>query len=75
MQISRQIADTWEDTVNGKEVDLVEVETFNGRSSQFKVKILEDSKMEGRIIRIPEKGCQTLKVKKGELVRVKPITE
>jgi predicted regulator of Ras-like GTPase activity (Roadblock/LC7/MglB family) len=75
VQINRQVTDTWEDALHGKEVELVEVETFNGRSGKFKVKMLEDSKMEGRIIRIPEKGCQTLKVKKGELVRVKPVTE
>ena len=75
VQISKQVAETWQDALHGKEVDLVEVETFNGRSSQFKVKTLDDSKIEGRIIRIPEKGCHTLKVKKGELVRVKPLAE
>ncbi len=75
VQISKQVAETLQDALHGKEVDLVEVETFNGRSSQFKVKTLDDSKIEGRIIRIPEKGCHTLKVKKGELVRVKPIAE
>ena len=75
MQISKQVAETLQDALHGKEVDLVEVETFNGRSSQFKVKTLDDSKIEGRIIRIPEKGCHTLKVEKGELVRVKPIAE
>ena len=75
VQISKQVAETLQDALHGKEVDLVEVETFNGRSSQFKVKTLDDSKIEGRIIRIPEKGCHTLKVEKGELVRVKPIAE
>ncbi|UCD96852.1 MAG: roadblock/LC7 domain-containing protein [Candidatus Bathyarchaeota archaeon] len=75
VQISRQVTEAWEDALQGQEVELVEVETFSGRSDRFKVKLLEDSKMEGRIIRIPEKGCQTLKVKKGELVRVKPVTE
>lgn len=75
VQISKQVVETLQDTLHGKEVDLVEVETFNGRSSQFKVKTLDDSKIEGRIIRIPEKGCHTLKVEKGELVRVKPIAE
>lgn len=75
VQISKQVVETLQDALHGKEVDLVEVETFNGRSSQFKVKTLDDSKIEGRIIRIPEKGCHTLKVEKGELVRVKPIAE
>jgi predicted regulator of Ras-like GTPase activity (Roadblock/LC7/MglB family) len=75
VQISKQVTEEWKDALHGKEVELVEVETFSGQSDKFKVKTLEDSKIEGRVIRIPEKGCQTLKVKKGELVRVKPVTE
>ena len=36
----------------------------------------KDSKMEGKgIIRIPERACQDLDVKKGELVKVKPLLE
>jgi predicted regulator of Ras-like GTPase activity (Roadblock/LC7/MglB family) len=74
IQISRDIIDQWEETLDGKEIDLVEIESFNGQTSQCKVKKLDDSKLENKaIIRIPEKLCQTLEIRKGELVRVKPV--
>lgn len=74
VQISEDIMSQWEDHLEGKKIDLVEIESFNGKTSQCKVKTIDDSKLENKaVIRIPEKLCQTLDIKKGELVRVKPV--
>jgi len=72
--ISEDVMSQWGDLLDGREIDLVDVESFNGKTKQCKVKTLNDSKLENKaVIRIPEKVCQTLDIKKGELVRVKPI--
>lgn len=74
VQISEDIMSQWEELLDDKKIDIVEVESFNGKTSQCKVKTIGDSKLENKaIIRIPEKLCQTLDIKKGELVRVKPV--
>jgi len=74
VQISEDIMSQWEELLDGKEINLVEVESFNGKTSECKVKTLDDSKLGNKaVIRIPEKLCQTLDVKKGELVRIKPV--
>jgi predicted regulator of Ras-like GTPase activity (Roadblock/LC7/MglB family) len=74
VQISDEIMSQWEELSDGKDIETVEVESFNGKTSQCKVKTLNDSKLENKaVIRIPEKLCQTLDIKKGELVRVKPV--
>lgn len=74
VQISEEIVSQWQDALNGKGIDFVQVESFNGKASECKVKTLDGSKLENKaIIRIPEKLCQTLDIKKGELVRVKPV--
>ena len=74
VQISDEIMSQWEELLDGKDIEIVEVESFNGKTSQCKVKALDDSKLENKaVIRIPEKLCQTLDIKKGELVRVKPV--
>ncbi len=53
--------------------DKVQVETLNGKSAMFTVKRINDVRRRGKnLIRIPEKLCRTLKVKKGDLVKVKP---
>ncbi|MDH5447672.1 MAG: hypothetical protein OEX01_01520 [Candidatus Bathyarchaeota archaeon] len=72
--ISEDIMSQWDNLLDGKEINLVEVESFNGKTKQCKVKTLNDSKLENRaVIRVPEKVCQMLDIKKGELVRVKPV--
>lgn len=73
VQISEDIMSQWEEFLDGKAINLVEIEAFNGQTRQCKVKTLDGSKLENKaVIRIPEKVCQTLDIKKGELVRVKP---
>ncbi len=74
VQISKGIMSQWQATLDGQNINLVEIEAFNGQTSQCKVKTVNDSKLENKaVIRIPEKICQVLDVKKGELVRVKPV--
>jgi predicted regulator of Ras-like GTPase activity (Roadblock/LC7/MglB family) len=74
VQISGEIMSQWETQLMGKHVETVIIESFNGKASQCKVKTLKDSKLENKaVIRIPQKLCQTLDIKKGELVRVKPL--
>jgi hypothetical protein len=74
VQICKDIMSEWEDAVEGKRINLVEIEAFNGEAKQCKVKTVDESKLENKaVIRIPEKICQSLDIKKGELVRVTPV--
>jgi len=55
-------------------IDHIKIETFGGNSTLCKVKEINDQKLKGKnMIRIPEKICNTLEIKKGDLVKVKPI--
>jgi predicted regulator of Ras-like GTPase activity (Roadblock/LC7/MglB family) len=54
-------------------VKQVQIETSDGKSAYCDVKKIAYSKMKGEnLIRIPKKLCKTLKIEKGDLVRVKP---
>jgi hypothetical protein len=75
-RIDSETLTQWEDLYNGKKVEEVEVETFDGKTTQCKIKPIKDSKYEGKgIIRMPDKIQLKLEIKKGELVRVKPIVD
>jgi len=55
-------------------IDHVRIETFGGNSTLCKVKEINDQTLKGKnMIRIPEKVCNTLEIKKGDLVKVKPL--
>ena len=55
-------------------IDHIKIETFGGNSTLCKVKEINDQKLKGKnMIRIPEKICNTLEIKKGDLVKVKPM--
>ena len=64
----------WQETYNRKKIKKVEIETFEGKTMQYKVKPIKDSKRKG-IIQMPEKILLDLEIKKGALVRVKPVVE
>jgi hypothetical protein len=52
----------------------IKIETFAGNSTLCKVKEISDQKLTGKnMIRIPEKLCKTLELKKGDLVKVKSM--
>jgi len=74
VRVDSQILMQWEEQCEGKEIEGVQVETFDGKTIQCKVKPIKDSKQEGKgIIQVPEKIRQELEIKKGELVKVRPI--
>ena len=55
-------------------IDHVRIETFSGNSTLCKVKEINDQNLKGKnMIRIPEKLCNTLEIKKGDLVKVKSM--
>jgi len=76
VEVDPHVLEEWTQTYGDADIREVEIETFNGNSTQCKVKPIKDSKLEGKgLIRIPEKICQALEVRKGELVKVSPLIE
>jgi len=76
VQVDSEVLKRWSALLGVKEVSKVEIEAFGGKMAQCKVKTIKDRKLEGRgFIRIPDKTCQILEIKRGELVRVKPIVQ
>jgi predicted regulator of Ras-like GTPase activity (Roadblock/LC7/MglB family) len=76
IQIDYEVLQRWGSLLDVKDIREVDIETFKGKTSRCKAKVISDPKLEGRgLIRIPEKMCDTLEVKRGELVRVKPVIE
>lgn len=76
VRIDSAILSQWESLYQDIKIEEVEIETFGGKTVRCKVKPIKDSKYEGKgIIQIPEKLQITLEIKKGELVKAKPIIE
>jgi len=76
VRIDSEILSQWEELYEGRKIEEVEIGTFDGKTMRCKVKTIKDSKYEGKgIIQIPEKIQLALEIKKGELVRAKPIIE
>jgi predicted regulator of Ras-like GTPase activity (Roadblock/LC7/MglB family) len=76
VRVDSEVLKRWSALLGVKEVNEVEIEAFGGKMAQCKVKTINDSKLEGRgFIRIPDKTCRMLEIKKGELVRVKPTVQ
>ena len=74
VQLDFEILERWSSLLDVKEIREVDVETFNGKTTRCKAKVISDDKFEGRgLIRIPEKICETIELRRGELVRVKPV--
>ncbi len=74
VQLDSDILQRWSAMLSRKEVSQVDIETFSGKTTRCKTKVISDSKLEGRgFIRIPDKTCQLLDLRRGELVRVKPV--
>jgi len=75
VQIDTKLLEEWAKLLNQKSVNQVDIEAFGGKVTQCKVKEINEPKLKGKgMIRIPEKVCKTLEVKKGELVTVKPAS-
>ncbi len=76
VRIDSQMISQWEELYEGRKIEEVEIGTFDGKTTQCKVKPIKGSKYEGKgIIQVPEKIQLDLEIKKGELVRVKPIVK
>jgi predicted regulator of Ras-like GTPase activity (Roadblock/LC7/MglB family) len=74
VQLDSDVLDKWASTLKLDEVHEVDIETFRGKTVRCKAKLINDEKLQGRgIVRIPEKTCDALELKRGELVRVKPV--
>ena len=74
IQLDVEILRRWSEELDVESIDEVDIETFSGKTVRCKTKTINDPKLEGRgLIRIPEKTCQSLDVRRGELVRVRPV--
>jgi hypothetical protein len=76
VRIDSEILSQWEELYEGSKIEEVEIGTFDGKTIRCKVKTIKDSKYELKgIMQIPEKVQLALEIRKGELVRAKPIVE
>jgi predicted regulator of Ras-like GTPase activity (Roadblock/LC7/MglB family) len=76
VRVDSETLANWENAFEGKKIEYVEIETFDGKTARYKVKPTKDRKYAGKgIVQIPEKAQLALEIKKGELVKVKPIIE
>jgi predicted regulator of Ras-like GTPase activity (Roadblock/LC7/MglB family) len=73
VQIDLEVIKQWSELPKRKGVGEIEIESFSGKTTKCNAKEINDPKLKGKgIIRIPERICKVLEVKKGEVVRVKP---
>jgi predicted regulator of Ras-like GTPase activity (Roadblock/LC7/MglB family) len=76
VRIDSDAISQWTEQYEDKKIEQATIETFGGKSVHCKLKPIKDPKYEGKgVIQIPEKIQQSLEIRKGELVRVKPIIE
>ncbi|MBS7281299.1 MAG: hypothetical protein KIH09_15895 [Candidatus Freyarchaeota archaeon] len=76
VRVDSKILSQWGELYEGIDIREVDIESFGGKSARCKVKPIKDSKYDGKgIIQVPEKVQLSLDIKKGELVRVKPVVE
>jgi len=76
VRIDNDILLKWKEMYEDRKIEEVEVETYGGKSTRCKLKPIKDAKYEGKgVIQTPEKIQAILEIRKGELVRVKPVIE
>lgn len=76
VRVDNALLTQWQELYPDRKIGEVEVETFGGKTTEAKVKPIKDSKYEGKgIVQMPEKIQSSLDIKKGELVRIKPIIQ
>ncbi len=76
VRVDNDTLSQWAELYEGRKIEEVEVETFSGKTARCKVRPIKESKYEGKgIVQMPEKVQLVLEIKKGELVRVKPVIE
>lgn len=76
VRIDNSVIEKWNELYQDKTIEEADVETFSGKSVRCKVKPIKNAKLEGKgKVQIPGKMQLVLDIKKGELVRVKPVVE
>lgn len=76
VRIDNDVMEKWNEYYENKTIAEADIETFGGKSVRCKVKPIKDAKLEGQgKVQIPGKMQLVLDIKKGELVRVKPVVE
>jgi hypothetical protein len=76
VRVDNDILLKWKEMYENRRIEQVEIETFGGKSARCKLKPIKDAKYEGKgVIQTPEKIQTILEIRKGELVRVKPVIE
>jgi hypothetical protein len=76
VRVDNDILLKWKGMYEDRKIEEVEIETYGGKSTRCKLKPIKDSKYEGKgVIQTPEKIQTILEIRKGELVRVKPVIE
>jgi hypothetical protein len=76
VRVDNDILLKWKEMYENRKIEQVEIETFGGKSARCKLKPIKDAKYEGKgVIQTPEKIQTILEIRKGELVRVKPVIE
>jgi predicted regulator of Ras-like GTPase activity (Roadblock/LC7/MglB family) len=76
VRIDGETLSQWTELYEDTRIEEATIETFGGKSLRCKLRPIKDAKYEGKgIIQIPERIQQTLEIRKGELVRVKPVIE
>ncbi len=76
VRIDNDTISQWTELYEDTKIEEATIETFGGKRVRCKVKPIKDSKFEGKgIVQVPEKIQEALEIRKGELVRVKPVIE
>jgi hypothetical protein len=76
VRVDNELIEKWNEIYEGKAIEEADIETFGGKSVRCKVKPIKDAKLEGQgKVQIPSKMQLVLDIRKGELVRVKPVVE
>lgn len=74
VQIDPEILSAWSEKFDGKDIDMVEIETCGETTLRCRVRAIKDFRFIGKgIVRVPEKICKTLDLKEGETVKIKPL--
>jgi len=76
VRIDDETISQWNELYPDRKIIDVEIETFGGKMTRCKIKPIKESKYEGKgLIQMPDKIQFSLDIKKGELVRVRPVVE
>jgi predicted regulator of Ras-like GTPase activity (Roadblock/LC7/MglB family) len=76
VRVDEETLQQWQQLYDDKKIEEVEIETFTGQSMRCKIKPIKDQRQEGKgIVQMPQRIQQTLEIRKGELVKLKPIIE